>query len=111
MDVIFRLRRCLSQRGSLPLTAAGLLLLLWLLLRLRLTSTTCFYDLCLQPASTACLYCLRSASTACLRHAIVIIVIINVHFLFKRNIYFSLLYVIYVFFLLSFLEIIFLFFF
>ena len=53
MDVIFRLRRRLSQRGIPPL-------LLWLSLRLRLTSTTCFYDfhcsLPLRPASTACLY-------------------------------------------------------
>jgi hypothetical protein len=58
----------------------------WLPLRLRLSSTTFFYDLLLRPV-------------------IVIIVIVIVHFLFKRNIYLSLLYVICV----SFLEITFLF--
>jgi hypothetical protein len=79
-------------------------------LPLRLASTTCLcgrlYGLPLQPASTTCLYAyglpLRPASMACLHHIIVIIiiviiVIVMVHFLFKRNIYFSLLYVIYVF--------------
>jgi hypothetical protein len=83
-------------------------------LPLRLASTTCLCGLPLRPASTACLYGLlyglplppASTPTACLHHIIVIIVIVIVidHFLFKRNIYFSLLYVIYVFFL----EIIFL---
>jgi hypothetical protein len=79
MDVILRLRRRLSQRGPPPFL------------------TACLYRLPL---------CLRPASKACPHHVIVIIVIVIVHFLFKRNIYFSLLYVIYV----SFLEIIFLFF-
>jgi hypothetical protein len=85
MDVIFRLRRRLFHRGIPPLTAAGgLLLLLWLPLRLRLTSTTCFYDfpcsLPLRPASTACLYglplppastptvCLYGLPSSCHRH-------------------------------------------
>ena len=62
----------------------------WLPLRLRLSSTTFFYDLLLRPASTSCLYVpLR----------------VIVHLLFKWNVYLSL-YVIYMYFF--FLEIIFL---
>ncbi len=56
---------------------------------------TCLYDLLLRLASTACLYVLIlplwPASTVCLHHVIAIIIIIIVHLLFKRNIYFSLL--------------------
>jgi hypothetical protein len=63
------------------------------------TPAACLYGLPLLPAPTACLYGLPSSF-------IIIIVIVIVHFLFKRNIYLSLLYVIYV----SFLEITFLFF-
>jgi hypothetical protein len=84
-------------------------------LPLRPASTACLDGLPLPPASTSCLYRLplrlRSASTACLHHAVFIIIILIVHFLFKRNIYFSLLYVIHVFFPSSLLEITFLFFF
>ncbi len=67
---------------------------------LRLVSMACLYALPLRPASTVCLYGLplRSASTACLHPVIAIIII--VHLLYKRNIYLSLLYVIYVSFLL-----------
>jgi hypothetical protein len=64
------------------------------------TSTACLYGLPLQPASTACLYSLplrlrpASTPTVCLsqhlHHITVIIVIVIVHFLFKRNIYLSL---------------------
>ncbi len=92
----------------------------WLPLRLRLTSTSTtylyVYDLPLRLASTtfiaACLYDLplRPASTACLYTPVLIvhIVIVVVHFLFKRNIYLSLYVILYV--LLS-LVIFFLFFF
>ncbi len=79
-------------------------------LPLRPASTACLDGLPL-PASSACLYRLPlrlwSASTACLHHAIFIIIILIVHFLFKRNIYFSLYVILYV--ILS-LGIIFLFF-
>jgi hypothetical protein len=81
MDVIFRLRRRPSQRGSPPPTTAGLSLLL-----AASTSTTFLYDFLLRLASTVCL------------HPVIAIIII-VHFLFKRNIYLSLLHVIYVSFL------------
>ena len=63
----------------------------WLPLRLRLSSTTFFYDLLLRPASTSCLYVpLR----------------VIVHLLFKWNVYLSLYVILYV---LLFLGIIFLF--
>ena len=75
MDVIFRLRRRPSQRGSPPPTTLA-----------ASTSTTFLYDFLLRLASTVCL------------HPVIAIIII-VHFLFKRNIYLSLLYVIYVSFL------------
>jgi hypothetical protein len=93
-----------------PTAAIGFLYVYDLPLRLRLASTTCFYDLPEWPASLACLYGLplRPASTVCLHHVItIIIIIIIVHLLFKRNIYLSVLYVIYVFFSSSFPEIIF----
>ena len=99
---------CLRRRFSLlpPWTTAGLQLLL-----ASSTSTTCLYDydLPLRLPSTTCLYGLplRPASTVCLHHVIAIIIIIIVHLLFKRNIYLSLLYVIYVFFLLHFLKLFF----
>jgi hypothetical protein len=75
MDVIFRLRRRLFQRGIPPLMAAcrcyyGCLYVYDL--PLRLTSTTfiaaCLFGLPLWPASMACLYGLplRPALTACL---------------------------------------------
>jgi hypothetical protein len=92
MDVNFCLRRRFFQRGFPLLTTTGLLLLL-----ASSTYMTCLYDLPLRPASAACFYGLplRPASTVCLHHVIAIIII--VHLLFKRNIYFSLLYVINVF--------------
>jgi hypothetical protein len=73
------------------------------------TSTAFLYDSPLRPASTACLYSLplhiRPASTSmvCLHHTVIIVIVI-VHFLFKRNLYLSLLFVIYIFFLLHFLK-------
>ncbi len=107
MDVNSCLRRRFSLRGFPPWITAGLLLL-----SSFSTSTTCLYDydLPLRLASTTCLngLPLRPASTVCLHHVIAIIsIIIIVHLLFKRNIYLSLLYVIYVFFSSSFPEIIF----
>ncbi len=91
------------RRGLLPAYCCY-----WLPLRLRLASTTmtCLYDLLLRLASMACFYGLplQPASMVCLHHVIAIIIIIIVHLLFKRNIYLSLLYVIYVFFLLHFLK-------
>jgi hypothetical protein len=117
MDVNSCLRCCFSQRGFPPLTTAAYRCY-WLPQRLRLASTTCFYDLSLWPASTACLYDLPlwPASTACLygclHHVIAIIIIIIVHLLFKRNIYLSLLHICDLcVFSSSFLEIIFHFFF
>ncbi len=68
-------------------------------LPLRPASTACLYSLPLQPASTACLY--AYGLPLCLRSAFIlppssIIYIVLVHFLFKQNIYLSLLYVIYI---------------
>jgi hypothetical protein len=62
MDVIFRLRRRPSQRGSPPPTTAGLSLLL-----AASTSTTFLYDFLLRLASTACLYVLPLRASTCHR--------------------------------------------
>jgi hypothetical protein len=77
-----------------PAAASGCLYIYGL--PLRLSSTACLYGLPLRlrPSST---------STVCL-HLTVIIIIVIVHFLFKRNLYLSLLFVIYIFFLPHFLK-------